>query len=340
MVATLLTRPTLLRGIAVSSPRATNVGLASSSSFTATLLVARSIHTQPKTSLPCRFLPLKTFGGGLVAAGSGFYYFNSTPDSASSTRSFSVYSPNESEKQVTGSSTLIRPASPAAPRRQTVNLVFLTSNSTGKGLVKSLVSNLTSTGSGDAEKWYPWMGYFREAGYDCLSMNLALPLNAQANVDEKSYEGAERTTSLLADELHTQIRLSNLQRQPVLFVHHSADSDPASTSQIVSSYIEPAKSSSGGGSGAGFLSKLFGGGGMFGSRPAISGLVVISDLDDASALTLFGKHPKLNTLIVANGGANTKSHQGKITILDAEGRSSEKIVKDVERWLIKEGYEG
>lgn len=89
------------------------------------------------------------------------------------------------------------------------------------------------------------------------------------------------------------------------------------------------------------MSKIFGGGGgMFGSRPAISGLVVISDLDDASALTLFGKHPNLNTLIVANGGANTKAHQGKVTVMDAEGKSHEKVVKDIERWFIREGYEG
>ncbi len=171
-------------------------------------------------------------------------------------------------------------------------------------------------------------------------MNLALPPNASSEgANTSSAEGVDKTTAKLADELHTQIRLSNLQRQPVLFVHHSAGSDPASTSQVVSSYIEP-NQSKGNGSGGGFLSKIFGGGGMFGSRPAISGLVVISDLDDASALTLFGKHPKLNTLIVANGGANTEGHQGKVTVLDAQGKGNEKVIKEIERWLIREGYEG
>ncbi|EST08159.1 hypothetical protein PSEUBRA_002244 [Kalmanozyma brasiliensis GHG001] len=287
-------------------------------------LAARSLHTTPAPSASAsnRRWPLKTLSGGLVVAGSGLYYLQ--PDAP--TRSFSVHSPLESsEKPVTGSSTLVRPASPSAPRRQTVTLVFLTSSSSSGGLVKSLVSNFGG-GGGEREKWFPWIGYFREAGYDCLQMNLALPPQAEGRKTEK-----------LADELHSQIRLSNLQRQPVLFVHHSADSAPEATASIVSQYIEPGQSSGGGG---GLLGKIFGGGGMFGGRPAISGLVVISDLDDASALTLFGKHPKLNTLIVANGGAKTSGHQGKVTVLDAEGKKHESIIKDIERWLIKEGYEG
>lgn len=275
-----------------------------------------------------------------MAAGGGWCYLGN--NDVYQKQSFSVYSPLESEsgeaKQVNGSSTLLRPASPAAPRRQTVTLVFLTSQSTGQGLVKSLVSNLGG-GSGEREKWFPWIGYFQEAGHDCLQMNLALPNNDNgAGADTTSREGVDKTTARLADELHSQIRLSNLQRQPVLFVHHAADSSPISTAQMVSSYIEPGKGGSSGG--GGFLSKIFGGGGMFGSRPAISGLVVISDLDDASALTLFGKHPKLNTLIVANGGANTTAHQGKVTVMDAKGANNDKIIKDIECWLIKERYEG
>ncbi|SPC61289.1 uncharacterized protein UHOD_20062 [Ustilago sp. UG-2017b] len=132
--------------------------------------------------------------------------------------------------------------------------------------------------------------------------------------------------------------MSSLQRQPVLFVHHAADASPEAASQngSVSQYIEPGQA---GKSGGRFWSKLFGGGGMFGGKPAISGLVVISDLDDASALTLFGKHPKLNTLIVANGGAGTAAHQGKVTVMDARSKNHEKVTKDIERWLIKEGYE-
>ena len=270
----------------------------------------------------------------MAAGGGGFYYLghNANPDSKAS---FSILSPLESQSSpsdstgVTGSSTLVRPASPAAPRRQTVTLVFLTSQSNRPGLVKSLVSNFGGRDRGETEKWFPWIGYFREAGYDCLQMNLALPDDAPA----------DKTTQSLTDELHTQIRLSNLQRQPVLFVHHSADADAASTGQIVSSYIQPSKASGGGG---GFWSNIFGGGaGMFGGRPALSGLVVISDLDDQSALTLFGKHPKLNTLIVANGGADLEARrQGKVTVIDAKGKKHESVIKDIERWLIRQGYEG
>ncbi|GAC94689.1 nucleosome assembly protein [Pseudozyma hubeiensis SY62] len=300
---------------------------------------ARSFHTRPDQTF--RQWPLKSLGGGLVAAGSGWYYLGNPTDDAA--RSFSVHSPLESDRgdgnSVDGSSTLLRPASPAAPRRQTVTLVFLTSQSSSNGLVKSLVSNFGG-GGGEREKWFPWIGYFREAGYDCLQMNLALPGNDGS--DTGSHSKSDSTTARLADELHEQIRLSNLQRQPVLFVHHTSDSNPESTSQIVSSYIEPTSTRTGGGGGRGtsFWSKLFGGGGMFGGRPAISGLVVISDLDDASALTLFGKHPKLNTLIVANGGASTSNHEGKVTVMDAQGKKHDGVVKDIERWLISQGYEG
>ncbi|SPC64568.1 uncharacterized protein UHOD_07430 [Ustilago sp. UG-2017b] len=326
----LLARQTLLRGSHVT-PAMLAVSLD---------VTSRLIHTQPNQPHPNAgpkraSWPLKTLGGGLVAAGSGWYYLGTTE-----ARTFSVYSPLESNKpadggkRVTGSSTLLRPASPAAPRRQTVTLVFLTSNTTSKGLVKSLMSNFGG-GSGETEKWFQWIGYFREAGYDCLQMNLALPPSEAT--ETTTYEGRDRTTAKLADELHTQIRMSNLQRQPVLFVHHAADASPEATSQIVSQYIEPGQA---GKSGGGFWSKLFGGRSMFGGKPEISGLVVISDLDDASALMLFGKHPKLNTLIVANGGAGTAAHQGKVTVMDARSKNHEKVIKDIGRWLIKEGYEG
>lgn len=304
------------------------------------LLAARSVHASPNRSHPTspatapKRWPLKTLGGGLMAAGGGFIYL-SNAEVHPLQRNFSIHAPLEAEsgdgKEANGSSTLLRAASPAAPRRQTVALVFLTSQTHGQGLVKSLVSNLGG-GGGEREKWFPWIGYFREAGYDCLQMNLALPSDGD-EAEAKTHEGVDKITARLADELHTQIRLSNLQRQPVLFVHHAADASPASTAHVVSSYIEP-------GGGGGFLSKIFGGGGMFGSRPAISGLVVISDLDDTLALTLFGKHPKLNTLIVANGGANTAAHQGKVTVLDAKGQKDDKVIKEIERWLIREGYEG
>ncbi|KAJ9475734.1 Nucleosome assembly protein [Pseudozyma hubeiensis] len=303
--------------------------------------IARSFHARPEQSY--KQWPLKSLGGGLVAAGSGWYYLGGNP-TADAARSFSVHSPLESDRgdgqSVDGSSTLLRPASPAAPRRQTVTLVFLTSQSSTKGLVKSLLSNFGGGGGGEREKWFPWIGYFREAGYDCLQMNLALPTKDAS--DTASREKSDSTTAQLTDELHEQIRLSNLQRQPVLFVHHTSDSNPASTSQIVSSYIEPTSTGTAGtgGGGTSFWSKLFGGGGMFGGRPAISGLVVISDLDDASALTLFGKHPKLNTLIVANGGASTSNHEGKVTVMDAQGKKHDSVVKDIERWLISQGYEG
>ncbi|PWZ01959.1 hypothetical protein BCV70DRAFT_198237 [Testicularia cyperi] len=290
----------------------------------------------------------RTLGGGLIAAAGGGWYMYTPTDASTGAgaRSFSVFSPAENEASpVNGSSTLIRPASPSAPRRQTVTLVFLTSSSAKKGLVKSIMSNFSSggDGAGEAGKWFPWIAYFREAGYDCLQMNLALSSKASESISQTPAENKDaKTTASLTDELHSQIRMSNLQRLPVLFVHYSSDSDPASTSAIVSAYIDPAQSGSNGAGGAGgFLSKLFGGGGMFGSRPAISGLVVISDADDASTHAVFAKHPKLNTLIVANGvqGESTQK-KAKVTTLDTNSRNQEQVIKDIERWLIREGYEG
>lgn len=288
-------------------------------------LLARGLRTQPAgvarfSTSACvhakaRRVPYHTLGGGLVVAGGGMYMLS--PERA---RAFSVHSPAES--QVKGSSTLLRPASPSAPRRQTVTLVFLTSEGTSPGLVQSVMSNLGPSGSG-RDKWYSWIGYFREAGYDCLQMNVALPDAASDNV-----------TGKLSEELHEQIKLSNLQRLPVLFVHHGSKSSPDDTAEVVSSYIEPA-----GSSGGGVLSNIFGGGGMFGSKPAISGLIVVSDLDSATAQAKFAKHPKLNTLIVANGAADAPQ-KGKVHTLDSNGKSHEQTVKDIERWLIRQGYEG
>jgi hypothetical protein len=66
--------------------------------------------------------------------------------------------------------------------------------------------------------------------------------------------------------------------------------------------------------------------------------VVISDADAAQASQLFTKHPKLNTLVVASAAEEGK--KGKATLMDAEKKSHEALVKDIERWLIREGYEG
>ncbi|KAI3484941.1 hypothetical protein L1887_51831 [Cichorium endivia] len=272
--------------------------------------LVRSMHTRPTTPAgPAgrRAWPLKTLGGGLVAGG-GWFCLGTTPEQ----RSFSIHSPAESEAAITGSSTLVRPASPSAPRRQTVTLVFVTFQATRTGVVKSLMSSLAG-GSGEQQKWLSWIGYFREAGYDCIQMNLAVP----------------ETGGDLADELHQQIRLSNLQRQPVLFVHHSGDADEAA--QAVGRYIQPGQAA------GGFWSRIFGGG-AFSARPAISGLVVISDADAALASQLFTKHPKLNTLVVASAAEEGK--KGRATLMDAEKKSHEALVKDIERWLIREGYEG
>ncbi|PWN32124.1 uncharacterized protein FA14DRAFT_182037 [Meira miltonrushii] len=57
------------------------------------------------------------------------------------------------------------------------------------------------------DEWQNWIGYFRQAGYDCIDSNIALS------------EGTEENDESLSDEIGSQIRLMSLQRAPLLFAY-------------------------------------------------------------------------------------------------------------------------
>ena len=63
-------------------------------------------------------------------------------------------------------------------------------------------------------RWQSWIMYFREAGYDCLDVQVELPA--------KPADGASRDDAL-AEQISSQVRQSALQREPVLFVRDGAD---------------------------------------------------------------------------------------------------------------------
>ena len=96
------------------------------------------------------------------------------------------------------SASVLREASPAAPTKQPYTLVFVHSSAWG-------VSR---------QAWQSWIMYFREAGYDCLDVQVELPA--------KPADGASRDDAL-AEQISSQVRQSALQREPVLFVRDGAD---------------------------------------------------------------------------------------------------------------------
>lgn len=88
------------------------------------------------------------------------------------------------------SSAILREASPAAMRTPACQIVFM------------------SVDEDRRDAWASWIGYFREAGFDCYDVNLAL-----AGAEPAAAAGVQA----FADELGAQIRLLSLQRRPVVF---------------------------------------------------------------------------------------------------------------------------
>lgn len=57
------------------------------------------------------------------------------------------------------------------------------------------------------DEWQNWIGYFRQAGYDCIDSNIAIS------------EGKEENDQAISEEIGSQIRLMPLQRAPLLFAY-------------------------------------------------------------------------------------------------------------------------
>ncbi|EPQ27812.1 uncharacterized protein PFL1_04557 [Pseudozyma flocculosa PF-1] len=261
-----------------------------------------------------------SFGTGLAA--SAFIPSSSVSSddagATTGTRRYTVASPDESPAggEVKGSSTIWRKASPTAPRRQTVTLVFLSDEGSKVGLGQ-MVKSLTG-GVGGRAVWQPYIAYFREAGYDALDLNLSSPSSSP-------------TVAELTDELHNQIRLASLQRLPVLFVR-----DGTLASDVVSEYITPSDAN---GDQSSWWKKLFSN--PANSRPALSGLIVIDAPTAAQeASSKYGTHKKLNVLLVGSNGQAPQDGPTKVRSLVTAGKSDEETIKAIERWLIDSGYEG
>jgi hypothetical protein len=136
------------------------------------------------------------------------------------------------------------------------------------------------------------VGYFRDAGYDCQLLNIAVE-GGEATVErlgegESSLSCAAAVRRLLTlplSELTAQLRLAATQRQPLLLVRGDAGSEVA-LAQVA------------------------------GSDPRISGLIVVG----AEQFDGEGRAPK------------------KLRVLVVPHDADEKSVKDVERWMISQGY--
>ncbi|PWN54469.1 hypothetical protein IE53DRAFT_407895 [Violaceomyces palustris] len=319
MISTGLHRPLLsshlLCGFVQRSARSSDTTLLSASFFTQSSKPRIQPGSSPISHRPLFKYRLRAGAASATALAGGAFAFSSSssPSNQSSAASQDQAGPGSS-------SSLLREASPSARRKQTVSLVFL---STEGWSHEGVDSNLASQGR---KVWHSWIGYFREAGYDCFDTNVCM---SESELLKESKDQA----SVLSDELHTQLRLQSLQRAPVLFVHGSMGS-----SAVAARYVDP--STTGGSSGRGggsLLSKIFSSGG---ARPLISGLVVLSPPGQASQA--FSENPKLMVLLVGDhvSSPGGDRREGKVQTVDTSGKSQEEVIKEVERWLIRQGFEG
>lgn len=190
----------------------------------------------------------------------------------------------------TESGSIVREASPAAQLKQPYTLVFVSS-----GQLKV-----------PRKEWQSWIMYFREAGYDCIDLNVELPKERPEGVSEEE---------LLAREVVGQVRLSSLQRQPVLFIRDGGD-------KVLPSYL--------------------GTGGFFGRRGPMAGLVVLhpASADDVASADWPSNTP---ILIVPKTEGEKGAWEGTVqsarnaSVLADEWNEKEGLVKEVERWMRNAG---
>ncbi|WFD04767.1 hypothetical protein MVES1_000091 [Malassezia vespertilionis] len=187
----------------------------------------------------------------------------------------------------TDSGSILREASPAAMTKQPYTLVFVSAGPLG---VKR-------------SDWQSWIMYFREAGYDCIDLNVELPKNPQKDVSNEK---------MLADEVTEQVRLSSLQRQPVVFLRDQGNA-------VVPSYL-----------GTGGL--------FFGKRGPMSGLVMLHP--DKTELVDGADWPSNTPVLVipqttsqAPEWADAMRGAKKATMMPDEWNEKEGLIKEVERWM-------
>ncbi|CAO1626633.1 unnamed protein product [Sympodiomycopsis kandeliae] len=170
------------------------------------------------------------------------------------------------------SSSMFREKSPAALRPQATTLMFAS------------IKQETQT------KWYDWVGYFREAGFDCVLVNL--------DYTDKSEKQTAQVKDILADELGSQIRLSSLQRSPLLFIHTSDNGSTSKSIDLLHSHLH--------------------------SRPQISGVVIVPSQKGAENVVDQVKMEEIK-----------KKLGGRVLLLESD---DENALRESERWLIERGF--
>ena len=184
------------------------------------------------------------------------------------------------------SASILREASPAAMTKQPYTLVFVSS----------------SEWSVSRDAWQSWIMYFREAGYDCIDMRVEVP---------SEHDEGKCKAELLAEQIASQVRLSSLQRQPVLFLRQLADT-------AVPSYL--------------------GHGGLFTStRGPMSGLVMLHPMSK-DALSKGDWPSGTPVLLIPSSEAEANNWDDVVpsrnaTVLADKWSEKEGLIKEVESWL-------
>ncbi|WFD32520.1 hypothetical protein MSPP1_003568 [Malassezia sp. CBS 17886] len=230
---------------------------------------SRASSRAPRT--PPGRAAVRTMATSLTLSASMFGFF--------SDRGSSMFSTTES-------GSILREASPAAMAKQPYTLVFVSSRALDV----------------PRDVWQSWIMYFRDAGYDCIDLNVELP--------PKGADGAPPQDQL-AREIIGQVRDSSLQREPVIFLREKEDS-------VITPY--------------------FGTGGFFGRRGPFSGLVVVHP-DDPSTVEA-ADWPKNTPILlipssekVAPAWRNAAEGASKGEVLVDSWSENEGLIKEVERWL-------
>lgn len=202
---------------------------------------------------------------------------------------FTSASPREM-LSTTDSGSILREASPVATMRQPYTMVFVSS------------SQLNVPRS----QWQSWIMYFREAGYDCIDLNVELPHHRP---------DGETDEELLSKEIIGQVRLSSLQREPVVFLRDGED-------KLLPSYL--------------------GTGGFFGRRGPMTGLVLLHP--EAVEHTAKADWPNNTPILIvpqsereAEAWKGAVDGVGRAAVLTDTWNEKEGVVKEVERWLRNAG---
>ncbi|PWN24287.1 hypothetical protein BCV69DRAFT_280181 [Microstroma glucosiphilum] len=187
--------------------------------------------------------------------------------------------------------------------------------------------------------WQSWIGYFRDQGFDCIDANLDFEPKtgggggAGTGSSSSSSEGDGGAVTgkvqgeehkILADELTSQIRLSSLQRSPLLFIHAAPST---SLLGLGSSSSSPSP-----------ISILHA---HLTTRPFISGLIIVEN-STGEALSQAQKVGE-----AAGSGSGSASGSGEKILEEMKSKlggrllvvkDSEEGIKEGERWMVEKGF--